>query len=169
MDRTVIRTLFEYNRWANRRIMEATAQINPADFLAPAPLSHKSLRGTLVHVFSAEWIWRKRMQEGISPPAMLSPEAYPTLQKLREAWEDEERTLRLYLEGLKDDDLIRPISYTTTSGVSHINVQWQMLFHVINHGTQFRSEAAVRLTELSHSPGDLDFMAFLREKSLASS
>ncbi len=161
-----LKLFFEYNRWANRRIREAAQKVTPEEYTAPAPLSHKSLRGALVHVLSAEWIWRKRAQEGISPPAMLSPEAYPTFKSLREAWEDEDRTMQLYLDGLDEDDINRRVSYTNTRGETYTNILWHLLVHVVNHGTQFRSEAAVRLTQLGHSPGDLDFIAFLREKKI---
>jgi uncharacterized damage-inducible protein DinB len=37
---------------------------------------------------------------------------------------------------------------------------WQMLAHVVNHGTQHRSEAAAILTDVGRSPGDLDMIDF---------
>jgi len=35
-----------------------------------------------------------------------------------------------------------------------------MLVHVINHGTQHRSEAAALLTDAGHSPVDLDMIDY---------
>jgi uncharacterized damage-inducible protein DinB len=36
--------------------------------------------------------------------------------------------------------------------------------HVVNHGTHHRSGAAAILTDYGHSPGGLDFTAFLNEQ-----
>jgi uncharacterized damage-inducible protein DinB len=41
---------------------------------------------------------------------------------------------------------------------------WHCLLHVVNHGTQHRSEAAALLTEYGSSPGDLDVTMFLNEQ-----
>ena len=37
---------------------------------------------------------------------------------------------------------------------------WQMLAHVVNHGTQHRAEAAALLTSDGRSPGELDMINY---------
>ncbi|MGZ9221207.1 MAG: DinB family protein [Anaerolineales bacterium] len=40
---------------------------------------------------------------------------------------------------------------------------WHAMAHLVNHGTQHRSEAAAMLTDFGHSPGDVDMLYFLNE------
>jgi uncharacterized damage-inducible protein DinB len=40
-----------------------------------------------------------------------------------------------------------------------------MLRHLVNHGTQHRSEAAAILTQAGHSPGDLDMITWLEDRA----
>jgi uncharacterized damage-inducible protein DinB len=163
MDRDDIRTLYDYNYWANARVLSAAIKLTAEQLTTPVRLSHGSLRGTLVHILGTEVVWRLRCQEGVSPTALPTESEFPTLEILRSRWQTEERMLRGYLASLSEEALNAKVQYKTTKGVPFENVVWHVLLHVVNHGTQFRSEAAVALTEYSQSPGDLDMLVFLRE------
>ncbi len=73
--------------------------------------------------------------------------------------------MRGFLARLKDEDLLRVVSYKNTKGRPLAYPLWQLMAHVVNHGTQHRAEAAAMLTELGHSPGDVDLVYFLPEWS----
>jgi uncharacterized damage-inducible protein DinB len=163
MDRDDIRTLYDYNYWANARVLDAATLVSREQFSAPARLSHGSLRGTLAHILGTEVVWRSRCQEGISPSALPPETEFPTLEKLKARWAEEEQMMRDYLASLSDRAVTAKVSYRTTTGVPFENVLGHLLLHVVNHGTQFRAEAAVALTEYGHSPGGLDLLLFLRE------
>ena len=156
-------TLYDYNYWANERILRAADDVSDAQFVAPAPFSWGGLRGTLVHTLSAEWLWRSRWQ-GVSPTAFLRVEDFPTLAALRERWREEETKMRQFLAPLTESDLLRVVNYKRTSGGTSEQILWQLMAHLVNHGTQHRAEAAAILTELEHSPGDIDLIVFVRER-----
>lgn len=162
MNKSDLLTLFDYNYWANARVLNAAAQLGESQFTAPTRLSHGSIRGALAHVLAAEIIWRLRCQEGVYPTALPTEEEFQTLESLRQRWTTEEQAMRLYLNQLTDEALDQPVHYKTTKGLPQETILWHILAHVVNHGTQFRGEAAVALSEAGHSPGDLDFIAFIR-------
>ncbi|HMA34118.1 MAG TPA: DinB family protein [Chloroflexia bacterium] len=161
MDKADILLLYEYNYWATARVLRAAGQITPGQFTAAARVSFGSLRGTLVHMLGTEWLWRLRCQ-GVSPTTLLAEEEFPSLAGLTERWRDEEAAMRAFLHQLQDAEVQGPVRYMTTQGTPYQNVLGHVLVHIVNHGTQFRSEAGILLTEYGHSPGDLDLIVFLR-------
>jgi uncharacterized damage-inducible protein DinB len=163
MNRTDIQLLYDYNYWANARVLQAAAHLTPDQFIAPHGLSHGSIRGALAHVLAAEIVWRLRCQSGISPAAQPADSDFPTLDALRARWSEEEAAMRAYLSTLTDEQLAYSVEYKTTKGVPFSNTLWQLLAHVVNHGTQFRAEAAIALTAEGQSPGDLDLLLYMRE------
>lgn len=165
MQKSEILMLFDYSYWAQQRIFAAAAKIRNEDFIAPRAYSHGGLRGTLVHALAAEYLWRLRCQERTSPPGLqLKEEEFSDLAALRSRWQDEERSMRAYLASLEEAALGQPLRYRFFDGTEYEHALWQVLLHVVNHGTQHRSEAAVMLTDLGCSPGNLDLSVYLREK-----
>jgi uncharacterized damage-inducible protein DinB len=164
MDKNQLLSLYEYNYWANHCLLDKAAELDPELWSAPAEVSFGSLRETLTHVLSTEWIWRQRIQAGISPATFPLEIAFPTVDPLREYWLKEEAHMLGHLKSLTHEDFSRTVQYKNTKGASYENPLWQILLHVVNHGTQFRSEAAVILTQFGRSPGDLDYILFLRQK-----
>jgi len=162
MNKQDILTLYKYNQWANTKILNAAANVTQEQFLAAATFPHGGLRGTLVHTLFAEWIWRNRW-EGDSPTFRLKPEEFLTFESLRARWMQEEGLLMELVEGLTDEKLNSMLQYKNTKGVPHQQILWKMMAHVVNHGTQHRSEAAALLTGFGCSPGDVDMIYFLDE------
>jgi uncharacterized damage-inducible protein DinB len=162
MNKQDIFLLYKYNQWANARILDSAANITQEQFRAQAPFPHGGLQGTLVHALSAQWIWLTRW-EGSSPTSLLKKEEFPTFESLRARWSDEEKRLMEFVETVSEERLNSTFDYRNTSGKPFTKVLWQVMAHVVNHGTQHRSEAAAMLTDLGHSPGDLDLISYLIE------
>ena len=160
MNKQDILVLYQYNQWANARILDAAANVTTEQFLALASFPHGGLRGTLVHALSAEWIWRSRW-EGTSPTSLLKSDEFPTFEPLRTRWAAEEKMLMNFVESITDERLNRSFDYRNTSGQPFTRILWQAMAHVVNHGTQHRTEAAAILTDLGHSPGDIDLIFFV--------
>ena len=162
MNKQDIQILYQYNRWANDRILGAAAKISEAQFLAPAAFPHGGLRGTLVHTLFAEWIWRLRWQ-GSPYDFRLKPDDFPTFASLKTRWLEEESRLMAFVADLTEAQLQAEFDYISTEGNPHRRVLWETMAHLVNHGTQHRTEAAAMLTAMGHSPGDIDLVVFLNE------
>jgi uncharacterized damage-inducible protein DinB len=167
MRRRDILLLFDYHYWAAHRLMDSILKLSPGQFIASQPVSHGSLRGILVHAVSSEWIWRLRCEGGFSPPARLPDIMFPDPASLHQRWQEEESAMRHYLATLDKEHLQGVVRYKTTKGEPRENLLSHILTHVIIHGTQHRSEAALLVSQLGHSPGDLDLIFYLREKEAA--
>ncbi len=154
--------MYEYNYWANGKILAAAAKVTEEQFLAPAEFPYGSLRGTLVHIIDAEYGWRGLFEENKFGEE-IKVEDFPDLRSVTERFQMEEQALRAYLNGLTDEDMTSHKKYIADNGEPRDRILWHCLYHVVNHGTQHRSEAAAMLTSFDASPGDLDFTVFLNE------
>ncbi len=160
----VIRTLYDYNVWANRQVFDTAAGLDLDCYFARLGGSFDSVHDTLVHLVGAQWVWLRRWL-GESPPALPRPADFPDLADLRRRWDEVEAGTRAYLAGLDENTVLQVLTYRDTRGVEHSYPLWQTMLHQVNHATQHRSEAAMMLTRLGHSPGELDFLRYLNQRA----
>ena len=148
--------LFAYDRWATRKILDALMRdggIDEATWSATNAIDERGLGGILVHHLGASLRWRHGLAE-TGESHRPESEPLPTAAALCAAWDDEWETREPWLASLDDAWLLRD-----DEGVAF----WQMLAHVVNHGSQHRAEAAALLTAVGRSPGDLDMIYFAEE------
>lgn len=156
-----ITTLYSYNAWANGRILLASGLVTDLQFKRQPVAGLGSLRDILVHTLGAQWIWLSRWK-GNSPASMLDPHEFPNLETLRHRWTELEGETQAFIHDLDESALHQDTAYTNLSGSKFSDPLWQLMIHQVNHATQHRSEAAVLLTLFNLSPGDLDFIYYLR-------
>lgn len=156
----LIRTMYDYNAWANQRVLDTTARLDPEQYRADGGASFGSIHDTLAHIMGGQWIFLARWK-GTSPSTPPSPQAFPDLAALRQRWGDIERETHEFVATLQEADLARVIAYVNPQGERWAYPLWQQMLHQVNHATQHRSEVAMVLTRCGHSPGWLDFLYFL--------
>jgi len=154
--------LHQYNQWATERLLSATSALSPDEFAAPTSFPWGSIRGTLQHMLRSEWLWRILAEEGAVPEPIREFQECETVDALRETWATERAGWRRFLESLTEAQIEADFAYTLPNGAIRTQPMWLALTHVVNHGTQHRAEVAQMLTDLGHSPGDLDLSYWYR-------
>ena len=163
MDTACIRKLYEYDRWANARTLGAVAKLSSDQFTRDLGSSHRSVRDTLVHNFSAGRIWLARWNS--SPPmSMVDPAAFPTLAAVRAAWAELERELGHFLHSVSDERLRAVIAYTNIEGKPFAQLLWEQMVHVVNHASYHRGQITTLLRQLGAEPAATDLIVFFREQ-----
>jgi len=158
------RLLYDFNSWANHRTLEACTALNEAQFTQDLGSSFRSVRDTLAHIYGAEWLWLERWH-GRSPNALPSTADFPNLEPLRRRWNEFDRDLLDFLASLTSEDVQRVITHKTTAGVEQSAPLWQMLQHLVNHGSYHRGQVATMLRQLGAKAISTDLIVFHRERA----
>jgi uncharacterized damage-inducible protein DinB len=159
-----LRLLLDYHYWGRDRVLTAAETLTPEQYVQEVESSFRSIRDTLVHIYSADWIWYSRWQ-GSSPRTLIDPGQFPDVASLRAAWSDLEANSRSFLERLGPDGIGNVMDYTLLSGLQSSSVFWHILQHVVNHGTYHRGQLTTLFRQVAgRAPQATDLIAFYRER-----
>lgn len=160
MNKHDVEYLYEYNRWANARVLDAVSKLTPEQFTRDLQSSHRSVRDTLAHILAAEWIWLERWK-AVSPKALLTPTDFQTVESLATRWAKVERGYVEFINGITDESLAEVITYTNTKGEEWTYPLGRMMQHVMNHSSYHRGQVATMLRQLGASVNPVDLLVFM--------
>ena len=165
MTKADLQLLLEFNDWARGRMLDAIRPLTAEQFTAPLGNSFSSVRDTVVHIYSAEWVWHMRCQ-GQSPTAPLAAEDYPDLATIESAWLDLAGKWRAFVDALGTDQYLQEIDYRQMNGQAFRSPVWHIVQHVVNHSTYHRGQVMTLLRQLGAGAVSTDLIVFHRERRM---
>ena len=156
-----LREHLHYTAWASQRLVHAVEQLSHEQLTHDFQTADHSLLGTLVHVFRADRVWLARLKEETAPP--FNSESDLDLRVLQTDWPRLYARWLEWAENLTDESALERIAYHDLKGVAHITPVFQIVLHVVNHGTHHRGQAAGFLRALGHTPPPLDLIRYYRD------
>jgi uncharacterized damage-inducible protein DinB len=162
-----IQLLYEYDRWANNRILQAVSKLTAEQFTRDLGGSFRSVRDTLVHIVGGEWGWLTYWREPSPSSAFLSglwdrhdalfkPDAFPDIAAVQLKWAEIEKEQAGFVANLTNESLEKMLPFQT------IQVSLaQLMQHLANHSTYHRGQIALMLRQLGAEPVATDFHVFL--------
>ena len=149
----LIKTFIEYHVDMSRRVWDSINQITDEQFLADDAYSRGSIRNLMVHLASVDRRWLAGLKN-LEDVGHLTFEDYSTRDAAREIFENVLKDLADYAPTLTEADLNSPNDKIKEP-------RWQILLHIINHGTDHRSTVLQRLHEFGAPTFDQDFVIWL--------
>jgi uncharacterized damage-inducible protein DinB len=159
-----LKTLLDFHYWARDRVLAAAAVLTPEQFTQDLGSSFKSVRDTLVHLYSADWSWY-HLWQGAFPASMPSSDQFPILDALRGAWTAHESNMRTFVDSLAEADVHRVVEYRRPNGSTSSFSIGLMVQHLVNHGTYHRGQLTTMFRQLgAEPPGSMDLIGYYGEQ-----
>ncbi|WP_052273372.1 DinB family protein [Flavihumibacter solisilvae] len=160
--KTLLQQYAAYHFWANQQLSIRILELDDSFAHKPLPSSFPSLHKTLLHMWSAETIWWKRLQKDLPARADTAPFETDTpalvkdLLELNEQWID-------WLKDLPETAFEQQFSYTNLKGIAFEQPLYQVIHHLFNHGTYHRGQLVtmLRALEIDNIP-QTDFVHWAR-------
>lgn len=153
--------MFDYHYGMYHGIWGIVQELTPQQFVAETDYSLGSLRNQLLHVIEVDNRWLARLQY-LPLPDFLHESDFPDQATLRPTWDSIRKDVLAYTHALADNDLgdLVELDFPHRGGRQR-NLRWQILLHVVNHGTDHRAQILALLHELGAPTLEQDLILHL--------
>ena len=160
MNADAFRHFYDYHFSENRKIWDTyIPALSDEQFIQNVDYSHGSVRNQIVHLISVDDTWFSALRD-VEIPEPLDPADFEDRKIIREHWDNVEQNMRDYLAQLRDDRLFeKPFP----EGEDEDLILWQVLLHVVNHGTDHRAQLLGLLNNLGVKTVYQDYIFYVYE------
>jgi uncharacterized damage-inducible protein DinB len=144
MDANAFRHFYDYHFTENRKIWDRyITALSNEQFTQAVDYSHGSVRDQILHLMSVDEAWFSDLRGVEIPEGDVLGDSQDR-ESIRARWDRVEQNMRAYLTELRDDMLFdKPLE-----GEDKDLILWQVLLHVVNHGTDHRAQILRNLNDL---------------------
>jgi uncharacterized damage-inducible protein DinB len=159
MNADAFRYLYDYHFTENRRMWDnCVTLLSSEQFTQNVAYSHGSVRDQIIHLVDVDELWFSELR-GIQPSEPFPATSFDDRQNIRTKWDSVEQRLRDYLAQLRDDMLFdKPIKEPEEDKGLTV---WQVLLHVVNHGTDHRTQLFRLIHDLGVKTTSQDFIFYI--------
>src|SRR6516165_6856812 len=135
-----------YNVWANKKLLDAVAELDEAQQHREIASSFNSLYKTFFHVWSAGTIWWLRFQQQNSP---VSGDPFNhSMKTLSDGLQHLDMEWQGWVSSKDEANFIQKIEYRNSKGDKFHEPIYQVLLHLFNHSTYHRGQIVTMLRQL---------------------
>ena len=157
MNAEAFRNFYNYHFSENRKMWDSyITSLTYDQFVQPVDYSHGSIRNQVVHLMHVEEGWFSELRD-VNFPEPFTSNDLDERKAIRERWDEVERAMRNYLKNLQDEMLLKkPIKLEEDKNL----ILWQVLLHVVNHGTDHRAQILRMLHDFGLKTGPQDYIFY---------
>lgn len=161
MNAQAFREYFDYHFSENRKIWASYIVALPQEqFVQNIDYSIGSVRNHIIHLMNVDEAWFSGLR-GSQEPEFLDATTTDNRDIIRAHGDRVENTMRDYLATLHDDMLFtNPLADEEDKDL----ILWQVLLHVINHGTDHRAQVLRLLNDLGVETAPQDYVFYLYDR-----
>lgn len=153
----ILQTHAEYHQWATAEMWKAVRLTSADHFTQPLPTSFGSLGASLSHMYRVDRLWLARLN---SEPALLLTEiAVPDAAELESTWGG---LLSEFVRAVAGSSANEIRSFVNSQGARFHMPVWQLVLHVVNHGTGHRGQINGILRQFGIIPRGTDLVQYFR-------
>jgi uncharacterized damage-inducible protein DinB len=155
-------SLFAYNRWADRRVLEACRKLTVEQYAAEPVPGWSSVRSSIVHIAVVTEGWLSGL-EGESDRDTLTEVDLPTVDAAERLLERANQIFDQLVPKLTPEWLATRRTMRRRSQ-SAVLPPWVVLRHVVNHSTYHRGQVASKLKRMGVEQPATDFVFWAFEQ-----